>query len=81
MKTKYQVFHTGYLGNDPWETEAYDHAEAAEQYGEHFDSDGDYTLASGRDEIVVRVVGDGVEKLMKVVGETIPHYSAKEVRK
>jgi hypothetical protein len=79
MKSIYIVYHDEY-GDEGVSFSAFDHEDAAEQFAEHHDSDGDYPIVGGDSPVVV-VGSDGVTKMMRLSGETVPSYSAREVKK
>lgn len=63
-----------------YSTHAVDAEEAAEEAAERYDSDGDYYLARGNEEIFV-VWREGEKSPVRVVveGETVPSYRAREL--
>jgi hypothetical protein len=75
--SKFHIYHEGH-DDEPKVIEAYDHEDAAEQYAEAYDSDGDYTCVGGTS-LELRVVSaNGIEKTMIVYGETVARYNAHE---
>jgi hypothetical protein len=72
------VFHEDYLGDDSKTIYAIDHEQAAERYGEYYNSDGDYSLMNN--EITVDVVDEsGERKRFKVGAEPSIHYNSEEI--
>jgi len=68
-----------------WEEARIVHAaqadEAAELYAERADDGGDYEIVGGRKAIVhVRPAGDDAEQVFEVEGESVPQYTARQVR-
>lgn len=78
MLKVFYIRHKDYLGEDTKPIEAYDHEHAAENYAEEFDI-GDYTLLNGETEIIEVEGPDGSRRTFRISGETIPHYTAREI--
>jgi hypothetical protein len=78
MKKKYEIFHPSY-GTKFEIIEAYDEEDAAEDFARDFDSDGDYTIANGSDEIfLVRLKGTKEWTAYEVCAEQeISYHSGK----
>jgi hypothetical protein len=75
---KFEVGHEDYLGEDKETIYTYSHQEAAEKYGEWYDSRSDHELLDG-EEIDVTVSGEGETKKFRVGGECVPEYRAIEI--
>lgn len=77
MKTQFKVYCPDVHGEDEFELiEGFDAEHAAEEYGEQFDSEGDYSLIGGAD-IEVRVTDPaGTYKWFTVSGEIAHVYRA-----
>lgn len=75
---KFMVFHEDYLGDEGKKIYALDAEEAAERYGEYYNSNGDYSLMNK--EITVDVIDEsGERKRFKVGAEPSIHYSTEEI--
>lgn len=78
MPKKFIVYHPEYLGKDGKEFDALDAQDAAECYGEYYD-ECDYTIIAGTPIVVSVENAEGVVKIFKVTGESVPQYWASEV--
>ncbi len=68
------------LGDDWMDVYALDAEFAAEKWAERFDSDTDYALLGGDEEIIiVRKKGETKETSFRVSGEAVPKYTATEI--
>ena len=69
-------------GEEEWtEVHASDAEEAAEKFCEQYDRDGEYGIInSGSAEVEVRKPGDDAVTRFDVSAETIPQYSARELK-
>lgn len=74
---KYKVYHEEYMGEDFKEFHANSHQDAALEYGEYYNSDGDYALMNS--EIQVKVEKDGIIKFFSISAEQDIHYSSTEI--
>lgn len=75
---QFTVFHDDYLGEEGKKIYAFDFEEAAERYGQYYNSDGDYSLMNN--EITIDVVDEeGERKRFKVGAESIIHYTSEEI--
>jgi hypothetical protein len=60
---------------------AFGHEEAAEEWAEDDDAQGDYTIVGGSEtKVKVKKVGEDIIKIFEVSGESIPKYSATEIK-
>lgn len=77
---EFKVFHESYLGDDCKFIMAYDHESAAEQYAENYDVYGEYDCVNGTTLELVVEGPDFIKKKFKVTGESVPLYTALEVK-
>jgi hypothetical protein len=71
--------HTTKWEEDWTEVHATDAEEAAENFCESYDRDGEYSIIrSGDAEVEVRRPGGDAVTIFDITAETVPHYSARE---
>ena len=84
MKKTFRIYHPDYFGSDTDDlptVEAFDAEDAAEQFGNEYDSNGDYTIANGSAQVFgVKEVNSKSEwEFFRVRAEpTVDYYSDKE---
>lgn len=78
-KQKFIVFHEFY-GPEGFEIEAWDHKEAAEEFAEQDDQQGEYRCIGGKPLFIEVLGSDGTRKKYRVEGEAMPAYHAYEQR-
>lgn len=74
----FEILHEEYNGDDIIEQRAWSHEDAATEYAEEYDSNGDYCLMDEYETIKVRKQGEEEYKTFEIHAEADVHYSTTE---